>query len=126
MQNVNVLILEDDLAVQNSLAAYLEDYDFIIYKACDGESALEIIKNNKVDVAIVDVRLSKMSGIEFIKHSLKLNDYTNYIIHTGSPDFTIPVDIVKNKRVSGRIFEKPMNDLSHIIEHIIFLISNNS
>ena len=65
----SVLIAEDEDEVRNLLALVLELEQFTVYKASDGEQALEIMTANKddIDVLITDLGLPKLGGIELIE-----------------------------------------------------------
>jgi DNA-binding NarL/FixJ family response regulator len=65
---LTISIIEDNLMCQKVLVKILErNSDFIIYKVYDSaEAALEMIKMPP-DVAIVDIELPGMNGIEFVK-----------------------------------------------------------
>jgi DNA-binding NarL/FixJ family response regulator len=65
---LTISIIEDNLMCQKVLVKILESSsDFLIYKVYDSaEAALEMIKMPP-DVAIVDIELPGMNGIEFVK-----------------------------------------------------------
>lgn len=64
----NLLIVEDHELTRFGLKTAFEDVDYIgtIYEASTGESAIDIFKNNKIDLVIMDLGLPKMDGIEKI------------------------------------------------------------
>ena len=110
----NILLVEDDDSIRRSLAAFFEDYDIEVLEAENAEIGLEIFKEVKVDVMIVDLRLPGMSGEEFAQEVLKITDKVGIIIHTGSPQFELSEELRRNKCVSNIIFEKPVKDLEEI------------
>ena len=71
----NILIVEDHELTRFGLKTTFEDVDFIgtIYEASSAEEALEIFKNNEIDLVIMDLGLPNMNGIEATKaiHSMK-------------------------------------------------------
>jgi DNA-binding NtrC family response regulator len=44
---------------------FKDDYDLLI--ASDGKSAIELAQKNKIDVAVCDIRMAGMSGIEVLE-----------------------------------------------------------
>ena len=62
----NILIVEDN----PEMSAYLSDLlcpSFHCYKAFDGEEALEILKNQKIDLITSDIMMPKMDGMQFLQ-----------------------------------------------------------
>lgn len=65
LKGKNVLIVDDDTNNLNILIQYLIDWEMIPIMATSGEAALTYIKKNfKFDIALLDIRMPKMSGIE--------------------------------------------------------------
>ncbi|HEX2492885.1 MAG TPA: response regulator transcription factor [Steroidobacter sp.] len=64
---MRVLIVEDDKALRESLAAQLTDAGFNVDAAADGEEGLYCGREYALDLAIIDLGLPKMPGLELIK-----------------------------------------------------------
>lgn len=64
MENINVLVVEDESSIRKFITINLKRGSFNVMEAETGEEALEIIKSNKVDVAILDVMLPGIDGFE--------------------------------------------------------------
>jgi len=62
-----ILIIEDDKSIGELEKDYLEVSDFTVDLAADGISGLELQKNNKYDLIILDVMLPGMDGFELLK-----------------------------------------------------------
>jgi DNA-binding NtrC family response regulator len=74
--------VDDELGVRESLRILLKpDYD--IYTAADGEEALKIIKERKIDLITLDLRMPKLSGIETLREIRKIDREVPVIIITG-------------------------------------------
>ena len=63
---MRILIVEDEAALRESLASQLKAADFTVDTAADGEEGLYAAKEYPVDLAIIDLGLPKLSGIELI------------------------------------------------------------
>lgn len=88
MMKINILIVEDHELTRFGLKTTFEDVDFIgvIYEAASAEDALEIFKNNSIDVVIMDLGLPNMNGIEATQAIHNLNKDTKIIILTSHND----------------------------------------
>lgn len=85
-----VLVIDDERQIRRNISHYLEDMEeFTVLTSSNGEEALATITTNSVDVAVVDMRLPGMSGIEFIKAAQTISKHTRYLIHTGSTDLAV-------------------------------------
>ncbi len=116
--DINILVMDDDEAVQFSLFSYFEDCGYNVLTSDTAENALQILKKEKIDVVIVDLRLPGMDGDVFIENTH--NDYPKlgYVIYTGSTEFTVSEKIVNLPQVYDEIFFKPITDIS-LIEQAI-------
>ena len=122
--DIKVLVLDDDIAVQESLEAFLEDENFFVLKAGSAEQALEILEDSRVDIAIVDIRLPGKNGDEFIAEMLKRGTDTKFIIYTGSVGYSHPKAICNSGNVYKKVFIKPQVNLNifvSVIEQIMSL-----
>ncbi len=61
-----LLVVDDEDGPRQSLRVIFKD-DYEILMAEDGPSAVELAQNNAVDVAVVDIRMAGMSGIEVLE-----------------------------------------------------------
>jgi two-component system sensor histidine kinase/response regulator len=61
-----LLVVDDEEGPRQSVRVIFKD-DYDILMADDGAHAVELAQNNKVDVAVLDIRMSGMSGIEVLE-----------------------------------------------------------
>ena len=64
---MRILIVEDELNLQQQLAATLREHDYVVDVAGDGEEGLYFAEEYPIDLAIVDLGLPKLDGVELIK-----------------------------------------------------------
>ncbi len=72
----NILIVDDETLIRDTLAEYLEQEGFTVTTCADGEEALETTRGSRFDVALLDVQLPGMDGIELLERLLKINPET--------------------------------------------------
>jgi two-component system response regulator PhoP len=65
---MRLLLVEDDPNLSRSLAAQLEQAGYSVEKSTDGREGLYYAREYPVDLAIVDLGLPSMSGVELIKN----------------------------------------------------------
>lgn len=62
-----ILITDDEQEIIELLTLYLEKEHYEVLGACDGFSALDVLKDNIVDIAIIDIMMPNMDGYTLIK-----------------------------------------------------------
>jgi len=84
----SILIVEDHELTRFGLKTTFSDVDFIsgIYEAGSAEKAYEIVKNNKIDIIIMDLGLPEVDGITAIKSIKEIRPETKFIVLTSHND----------------------------------------
>jgi len=78
-----VLVVEDNDFVRMQIVTYLKEAGYDTLEASEGETALDHMANDNIDLAIVDVRMEPMGGFEFIKVIRSDDIHTPVILVTG-------------------------------------------
>jgi DNA-binding response OmpR family regulator len=78
----SILIVDDEFAVRESLRMLLKSY-YKIFSAPDGEEALKILKERKIDLITLDLNMPKLSGIDTLREIRKIDGRVPVIIVTG-------------------------------------------
>ena len=64
---MRLLIVEDELSLQQQLADALRQQDYVVDVASDGEEGLYFAQEYPIDMAIIDLGLPKIDGVDLIK-----------------------------------------------------------
>jgi len=64
---MKVLVIEDEASIREFEVTYLRDAGYETIEATDGQTAIELFEEHKPDLAIVDINLPKMSGLDVCK-----------------------------------------------------------
>lgn len=62
-----IMIVEDDEDMRTLLCEFLEDSGYLVYDAGNGLSAMQIMRQHKPDIALLDVMLPDMDGYEICR-----------------------------------------------------------
>jgi DNA-binding NtrC family response regulator len=79
----HVLIVDDEPLIRDTLAEYLGQEGFGVTTCADGEAALALAAQRRFDVALCDVQLPGMDGIELLERLLKLSPETFVVLITA-------------------------------------------
>jgi YesN/AraC family two-component response regulator len=71
--NLNILIVEDDKELRESLIDLMEPFFNIVDSAKDGINALEKYKKRKYDIILTDINMPRMDGVQLSKELRLLN-----------------------------------------------------
>jgi len=114
-KTVNVLVLDDEESIRQSIAAYLEDEGFTVFQAASGEDALDFVGNKSISAAIVDIRLPGMDGNTFMLRAWEMDPALQFLVHTGSADYVLPKSFNSIGIGVKAVFIKPVHDLNVLV-----------
>jgi len=78
---IRVLVADDHAVVREGIRTVLESGNFsVVAEARDGEEALELIAEHDPDVAILDITMPKLSGIDVLERLRERPSRTNVLI----------------------------------------------
>jgi len=100
MNNEKILIIEDENAIARILQLEMEHEGYLVGRAADGRSGLEMAQSGEWDLLLLDVMLPELNGVEVLRR-LRQNDKHTPVILLTARD-TVP------DKVSG--FEHGAND----------------
>ena len=110
--SITCVVADDHPAVLEAVAEYLVQAGIdVVARARDGEEALERIEQRKPQVALVDVRMPKLGGIELTRRAKRSTPDTAILLYTGYGDRALLTEAL-DAGVAGFVLkEAPMDDL---------------
>lgn len=93
-----LLIVEDEKMIRQGIRTMVQRSGVpvdVILECNNGESALEILRSQKVDVMFTDIRMPRMNGIELIKAMQELPEPPLTVAVSGYDDFTYAVELMR-------------------------------
>ncbi len=69
-----ILIVDDEEHIRELIRFYLDKEGFSVVEAENGEKALEILENEYVDLAIVDIMMPVMNGFDLVEEMKQFKD----------------------------------------------------
>ncbi|OGP96804.1 MAG: hypothetical protein A2Z39_04505 [Deltaproteobacteria bacterium RBG_19FT_COMBO_46_9] len=83
MEKIRLLLVDDEEDFRTTLSSRLKKREFEVTQVESGYQALEVIKEQAIDVAIVDVKMPRMDGLETLRQMKQLNPLIEVIMLTG-------------------------------------------
>jgi DNA-binding NtrC family response regulator len=79
-----ILVVDDDPDIRSLLTDFLTSEDYVVQTAADGSDALHMVQSRAFDLALVDIWLPGMPGIELLEHLKDLAPEMPVVIITSS------------------------------------------
>ena len=96
----NILICDDEVDIVNALKIYLQNENYRLFEAYDGEEALQIISRQEIHLVLLDIMMPKMDGISAM---VKIRDSVKKV---KTRILTLLRDPEKKKRVLQPVKEQ--------------------
>lgn len=97
---MNILFLEDEPTIREVLTEYMKMQNYRVICATDGEEALELLGKQQFDMAVLDIMVPKVSGLEVLQY-----------IKEHSPDMaTIMLTALDDERTQVQAFNLYADD----------------
>ncbi len=125
-ENQKLLIVDDDRVWLNQLSRAMSRRGLIVFEAQSVKDGLDILKKEKFDYGVIDLRLDDGDGLEIITELNRLNPKSKSIILTGFGNIANAVSAIKLGAVD--YLSKPANieDIISSIEYGVYMETNRS
>ena len=81
--HIRILLIDDEVAYVNVLSNRLSKRNFYVAKAFSGTEAIQILRKQDFDIAVLDLKMEDMDGIEVLKILKKMDPQIAVIMLTG-------------------------------------------
>ena len=85
---INILIVEDEKEIREVVSEYLAEVGYSVISAEDGMQAIELFKNNKIDLVILDIMLPKANGFVVLNKIRQESNVPVIMLTAMSDDYT--------------------------------------
>ncbi|MGD9686630.1 MAG: response regulator [Desulfobacter sp.] len=115
---MKVLVIDDEKHIRQSLSDYLEDNDYDVITAENGQQGLGFISSEKPDLVLLDLRMPEMDGIDVLRQGKKIMPDLPMIVISGANRIG---DVVKALQYGAWDYlEKPIHNFT-ALDHSINL-----
>jgi DNA-binding NtrC family response regulator len=118
-KKINILVVDDELSIRESLSGWLEQDDYEVETAEDGPTALSRTQEKHYDIMLLDVKMPQMDGITVLKQ-LKDNDpETAVVMMTAHGAIQDAVEAMKLGAYDYLLKPFDLEELSLTIEKLV-------
>ncbi len=108
-----VLVVDDDLAIRETLRLALEDSQYSVLEATDGQEALDLLRASETSlVVLLDQFMPVLDGLSVLADVItdsRLRDLHGYLIMTASPQSLPPTLNTLDERLLLQTLAKPFD-----------------
>lgn len=95
MPSLQILVVDDEPAIRQVLAAFLTKAGYMVQQAANGAAALEILSRGDVDVAFCDINMPDINGIELLRAGRASGIDTAFIMITAYASVDTAIEAMK-------------------------------
>jgi DNA-binding NarL/FixJ family response regulator len=118
--SVRCLVADDHPALLQAVCDYLRASALIVVgTAPDGERAIALAAETRPDVALVDFRMPRLSGVELITRLLAASPETKVVVYTADADEALVRGALGAGATAVLLKESPLDGLVRAVESVI-------
>lgn len=91
----NILIIDDERAIRNSLKEILEYEKYNVDEAEDGEQGLKMMSKNNYDVVLCDIKMPNMDGMEVLQKAMEDGHEAQFVMVSAHGTIETAVEATK-------------------------------
>ena len=113
-----ILVVDDEATQRELVCGFLKKQGYEVFAAPSGERALEIFRQEPVELILTDQRMPNVSGLDLIKAARGINPESHVIVMTAYGNIETAVEAMKAG--ASDYLTKPLNleELHHKIERV--------
>ena len=116
---INCLVADDHPAMRRAMTEILQHHGLqVIGEAADGEEALAKIVTRKPHVALVDIRMPRLSGVEVARRAARVAPETAVILYSGYGDKALLLEALDAGARGFVLKEAPLVDIQRAVETV--------
>lgn len=90
-----VLVVDDELELMKILCEMLAEHQYEAVGCSSGQAALDVIKDQEIDVLLTDLMMPEMDGIRLLQAAQEVDPYLVGVIMTGQGTVSTAVEAIK-------------------------------
>lgn len=114
-----ILVVDDEEIMRSSLSDWLKEDGYFVQAVEDGHKAIQMVKKEDWDLAVVDLKMPKIGGLEVLKEFNKIKPEIPVIIVTAFA--TVDTAVLAMKEGAADYIVKPFNpeEISVVIARLV-------
>ncbi len=119
MSQTSILIVDDELVLRESLAAWLERDGHQVETAASGEEGLARLMEKQFDIMLVDIKMGGMSGLEVLRRVKESDPDVAIVMITAFGSISTAIEAMKDGAQDYLLKPFDPNELGLLVEKIV-------
>jgi excisionase family DNA binding protein len=94
-KQLSILAIDDDPIVSELIKDILESEGYRVLLASDGDEGMLLLENKEIDLILLDLKMPKINGPEFLRRSREMDNKIPVIVVTGYPESDLMAEAMK-------------------------------
>ncbi len=112
-----VLVIDDEAAIRDSLRMILEYEDYQFMGAASGQEALDVVRRERPDIVLLDIKMPGMDGMEVLRKLRALDEGLPVVMISGHGNTATAVEAIRSGAID--FLDKPLSS-----ERVIVTLRN--
>ncbi len=112
-----VLVIDDEAAIRDSLRMILEYEDYQFVGAASGQEALDVVKRERPDIVLLDIKMPGMDGMEVLRKLRAIDEGLPVVMISGHGNTATAVEAIRSGAID--FLDKPLSS-----ERVIVTLRN--
>jgi two-component system nitrogen regulation response regulator NtrX len=112
-----VLVIDDEAAIRDSLRMILEYEDYQFMGAASGQEALDVVRRERPDIVLLDIKMPGMDGMEVLRKLRALDEGLPVVMISGHGTTATAVEAIRSGAID--FLDKPLSS-----ERVIVTLRN--
>ncbi len=115
----NLLVTDDDMAFRQVVCEGLVRRGYRVTEACDGEEALDVMQRDEIHVALVDLHMPRLTGLDVMRRLYDKPVSPPLVLMSAELDDAVRAEAKRMRAFD--VLSKPvrMQHLAGVIGHIL-------
>ncbi|MCK4857697.1 MAG: response regulator [candidate division Zixibacteria bacterium] len=114
-----LLVVDDELFVRELLQEFFAKLNYAVDIARSGADAMELLRENLYEVALVDLKMSEMDGIELLRQIRQTDENLQVVLMTGYPTVDSAISALRQDAYDYVIKPFRLSELETIVRNAI-------
>lgn len=94
-KNYRILVVDDEIEYQRVFSYILQKHGYMTLTCSGGREALELLKENEIDLIMTDLKMPDMDGVELVKHVKRSYEDVEIMVITAFGSIESAVEAMK-------------------------------